>query len=309
MHLRSRSVSAAPAAVTGWAALRWLGAAYFDGLARDGRGRYDVQLAVGDRVGGRRRHPGVRFSYERLEEGEVREVRGLAVTDARRALFDELRRRGRCPPEEPTNRTGAASDLRAAVVAMDMAAAAGLVSIDQLRCYLAGRAGWRRAGQAAAALELASEHSRSPAETRLRLTWVLDAGLPAPLVNRELFDLGGRLVCIPDLFDPVAGLVVEYDGAEHRRLSRHRRDVEREEACRRLGLEYCKVTALDRTAEVVARLTSTRSRALFLPPRSRRWTLTPPTSWRPSGSLDDRLEERAWLAEQVAREREHGVVS
>lgn len=53
-------------------------------------------------------------------------------------------------------------------------------------------------------------------------------------------------MCTPDLFDDEAGLVVEYDGTEHRAARRHTRDVVREEQCRRLGLEYCKVTAHER---------------------------------------------------------------
>ena len=33
------------------------------------------------------------------------------------------------------------------------------------------------------------------------LVWVLDAGLDPPLCNREVFDLDGRLIGVPDLLD------------------------------------------------------------------------------------------------------------
>ena len=49
----------------------------------------------------------------------------------------------------------------------------------------------------------------------MRLVWVLIAELCPPLCNAPLFDLGGQLLGIPDLFDPEAGLVGEYDGAHH----------------------------------------------------------------------------------------------
>lgn len=58
-------------------------------------------------------------------------------------------------------------------------------------------------------MALASEHSRSPNETRTRLIYLLDAGLPTPLVSCPIRDRAGRLLGIADLFDPVAGLAVE----------------------------------------------------------------------------------------------------
>ena len=79
----------------------------------------------------------------------------------------------------------------------------------------------------------------------MRLRWVLDAGLPPPLCNRPLFDLDGNLIGIPDLFDPVAGLVGEYDGADHKDGERHRADVAREERFRDHGLEYFQIVRGD----------------------------------------------------------------
>ena len=47
----------------------------------------------------------------------------------------------------------------------------------------------------------------------MRLVWVLDAGLPAPLVNQHVGDERGRLLGKADIFDPVAGVFGEYDAA------------------------------------------------------------------------------------------------
>ncbi len=278
-------------AVTGWGSLRLHGAAYFDGLLGDGRTQLPVLLAVGG-SSGRRTHAGTALAYEPLPDAERCVLHGIAATTALRALFDEMRR---------------TRDWREAVVAMDMAAAAELVSTRRMERYLTGHRSWRRSTVVEQALPFCSEWSRSPAESRLRLVWEVDAGLPRPLVNRDVFDRSGRRICVADLFDPDAGLVVEYDGAAHRTALRHSRDVAREERCRAVGLEYCKVTGMDmRSVErVVDRLAATRGRARFAPEPVRRWTLDAPPGWHVPESLDARLDRREWIADRM--EAEHGI--
>lgn len=270
-------------AVTGWASCRLHGAAFFDGLEPDGVSRIPVPLAVGNSTS-IRKDERITVSRDRLDPDEVATVQGIRATTAVRALFDEMR---------------GAREVRDAVVANDMMAAAELVSIRQMQAYVATRAGWRGVERVRSALSLANENSMSPNETRLRLVWVLDAGLPTPLVNQPVFDLCGRLLGIADLFDPVAGLVGEYDGAAHRGAHRHRRDVMREDRFRRAGLEYVKVVALDlrHREEIVDRIHASRRRAAYPSPARRRWTLTPPDGWYESPleemSLDERREYRA----------------
>ena len=272
-------------AVTGWASCRMRGAAFFDGLEPDGTGRKPVPLAIGCGTS-IRADDRVAVSRERLDAAEVTVVNGVPCTKPRRAVFDEMR---------------AARDVREAVVAMDMMAAAELVSISQMRAHVAAHAGWRGVPQARLALDLADEGSRSPNETRLRLIWVLDAGLPPPLVNAPVFDPLGNLIGIADLLDPVAGVVGEYDGAAHRGIQRHHRDVRREDLFRRAGLEYFKVVGLDLLdpTMVVDRMLTTRSRAKFATPAQRAWTLIAPDGWHESPedfmTLDERLEFRASL--------------
>ena len=151
-------------AVTGWAACLLHGAALLDGLLPDGTTRRPVPLAVGPnaRIAV---DSGVRLSRDRLDAAERTVRRGIPCVTVGRAVFDAMR---------------TAVDLREAVVVMDMVAAAELTSVSRMREYLRSRSGWSGVGQVRAALDLASEHTRSPNETRLRLVWVLDAGLPAP---------------------------------------------------------------------------------------------------------------------------------
>lgn len=242
-------------AVTGWAALRLHGAAYFDG------GGSPVPLVEGrSRL---RSTPQVRVLRARLCEDQVVTRRGVRCTVPERALRDHL---------------AGTDDLRKAVVAIDMAVAAGITSRRRLREALPRR--WD------AALDLADEHSASPQESRLRLVWQLDAGWARPLVNRDVLALDGRFLGRPDLLDADRGIVGEYDGAAHRDRARHRRDVRREDLFRRAGLEYVEVVGDDlrHPALVVERMEAAAARAGRLP---RRWQLGPAPV-----PLDDRLDHR-----------------
>ncbi|WP_126688244.1 hypothetical protein [Nocardioides ferulae] len=266
-------------AVTGWAALRLLGGGFFDGLDTDGRTRLPVPLAAG---GGRLEpHPAITRHRERLPESEVVVMHGIRTCSAERALFDEMRR----------------LDLWGAVAAMDMAAAAELTSIRRMRAYCSRRTGARGRRHVLAALDLADEHSRSPAETRLRLVWELEGGWPRPLCNRPVFDLDGRLLGVPDLLDPTRGVYGEYDGAEHRTRERHRRDVQRRQDLDAAGLEQVTVVGADlrNPTLVVTRMRLAQERAAG---REQRWTLQPPPGWRTEPSLDERLDLRDLLAEK-----------
>jgi hypothetical protein len=276
------------AVVSGWGALWFHGAAYFDGLASDGSTPLPLVLVLPS-GNGRRAAAGTRLSYEPCPRDEVTEVEGVRVMRPTRALFDEVR---------------ATKGERERVVAVDMAAAARLVAPEHLAAHAASHTRWRRSGVVQPAIALASELSRSPNETRLRLVWRLDAGLPEPLVNQDVFDRAGRFVCTADLFDPVAGLVVEFDGAEHRTRRRHTKDVARQDRCRALGLEYAIITGTDLhdTALVVERLTSTRVRARFADPQQAAWTLQPPPHWTVCSTWADERALHAWTREQMVAE-------
>lgn len=263
-------------AMTGWGSLRVWGGNFFDGLLADRRTEIPVTLCVGP-LQHRREQPGVRFSRDRLDPAETIVRYGLSITREKRALFDEMR---------------SAPDTREAVVAMDMAAAAELTSVRRMRKYIGPRQGWNGVPRVRTALDFASEHSRSPNETRMRLIWRLDAGFPEPLVNQPVWDLNGRLLGFADILDPVAGVVGEFDGADHRGARRHSKDVDRESGFRNCELEFFRVTGLDipQRHVVSKRMTSARSRAKWLPEGQRPWTITPPVGWQHEPSLDEVLD-------------------
>lgn len=278
-------------AVTGWAACRLFQANFCDGIRPDGRTLIPVPLALGDmnQIRGDRK---VSLLREPLDRSETTVRHGISCVRPPRALFDEAR---------------CAENVREATVAIDMMAAAELVSISQLRPYVENRPGWRGVEQVRRALDLADERSMSPNESRMRLIWRLVAGFPAPLVNQPVFDRRGRLAGIADLLDVEAGVVGEYDGADHRAARRHSKDVAREELFRGLGLEYFKVVGPDMHTPglIPARMASARARAQWLTDGQRLWTIEPPPGWPEEPSLDVVLARRELneeIHQQIERE-------
>jgi hypothetical protein len=268
-------------AVTGWAALRLRGAAFFDGLARAGA-VLPVPVRSPDRQ--LRAHPGV--VVIRGDAGSpLDEVAGARVVSPEQALLDHV---------------GIEADDRELVVAIDMACAARITSLRRVAAFLGTRSRARNVSRLRLALGLAHELSRSPGEPRLRLIWVLDAGRPLPLCNRPLFDLHGQQLGVPDLFDPEAGVVGEYNGSIHRRAAAARRDAERDDLFRRHGLETFAVVGSDvhDVPRVVARIAATYARARWRPEPERTWTVTPPPGWAGEVSVDEELDHRDLMRAQ-----------
>jgi len=276
-------------AITGWAACRLFRANFFDGIRPDGRTLIPVPLALGD-VNQVRADKQVTLLREPLDRSEMTVRYGITCARHLRALFDEAR---------------CAENVREATVAIDMMAAAEQVSINQFRRYVEKRPGWRGVAQVRQALDLADERSMSPNETRMRMIWRLEAGFPRPLVNQPVFDRRGRLAGVADLLDVEAGVVGEYDGADHRAARRHSKDVAREEFFRGLGLEYFKVVGPDMRSKglVPDRMASSRARAKWLTDGQRRWTIEPPPDWPEEPSLDVTLALRE-LNEEIHRQIE-----
>jgi hypothetical protein len=249
--------------VTGWAALRWHGAMWFNGLAGDGRLR-PVTLVIS--CLDIRPQTGITISHEHLRPSDLTVVDALSVTIAERATLFEMRH---------------ASSVEAAVVVADMAMQADVATTEELKAYAALLGTWTGIPRAREALRLARENSWSPQETRLRLLWVRLAGLPEPLCNRPVFDLSGRHIGTPDLLDPVSGVAGEYEGVVH--LERRQRgvDVRREQAFRDVGLEVFPVVAPDWKDEwaIAARIRSAYARATSRPVSERAWTIEPPPWW------------------------------
>ena len=251
-------------AVTGWAALRWRGARFFDGTDDPGGGLLPVPLVTGGHD--LRPDPRVSLSKAQLDPTEREWVAGIWATVAARALFDEIRRHGQD---------------RQAVVDVEMSIAAGLLTLVELRSYVESRPAWTGIQLARDATAAAGLGCRSPQEVRMVLVWMRDAGLPRPLCNVPIFDLSGNLIAIVDLLDVEAGCVGEYQGADHKDGDRHRLDVAREQRLRDHGLECFEVVGDDvQDRELTAkRMVAARERSHFEAPSRRTWTLRKPAWW------------------------------
>jgi hypothetical protein len=283
-RILEQSMRLSGGAVTGWAACRMHGANFFDGLRADGRTPIPVPLNCGP-LNQIRKLQGHDLIRDIIRPREIVLIGHVPSTVVMRATFDAMRFSG---------------NVRAAVTALDMVAAARLVSIRRMAMYLPAKQGWTGIQQCRDALPLADEFSRSPQESRLRLVWVIDARRPRPLANRPLFDLDGRLLGYPDLIDPKAGVVGEYDGEDHRDVLQHSSDVDREARFREHGLEVFRVTGPDlrKVGCVIERIQSAYRRAKHVPPDRRTWTLTPPPWWPETESLDrflDRTDPVSYL--------------
>ena len=250
--------------LTGWSALCWSGATWFDGTGRDGSS-LPVELAV--MHGEIRSQPGIRVTSERLPPRDLTTHDGIAITSHVRSVCFEMRY--------------SASD-RDAVVILDMAMMFDLVSIDEVAAYVALLNGWTGVGRCRVAVALADENSWSAMETVMRLIWVLDLGLPPPLCNRPVFDLDGEHIGTPDLIDVEAGVVGQYNGKLHLEGGRNAKDLQVEAAYRRVGLECVTMVASDRRSPestIIPRMVEARERALSQAGSRRRWTIEPPLWW------------------------------
>lgn len=259
-------------AVTGWAALRWLGATWFDGRTPDGGSLVPVTLAAIDI----RAPANAVLSEEGLPLEEIEVVDGLPVVRPMWATAFEMRY---------------AVSAREGAVVFAMAASADLVSIqeyDLLVPQLSGRTGIPRMRDAR---PLLTENAWSPWEVRMANIWVLEAELDPPLFNQPLFDRAtGRHIGTPDLLDVEAGLVGQYDGAVHATGVQRRRDRDRDEVYRRYGLETITMMQGDagNRALVADRILRARARARFEPPGGRAWTTAAPEWWTPTWTVAQR---------------------
>jgi hypothetical protein len=269
-------------AVTGWAALRWLTGAYFDGMYAGEE--LPIDLAVQHR--GFRERSGIAPSWERVLPREIIEVDGVRIT---------------VPVYSATFEARHATNGVDAVQALDMALMFDLTSIDELTDFAIRRL-FKMTGiaQLDAAIMLASENSWSPPETIMRLLWEVELGLPRPLCNWPVFDLDGRHIGTPDLIDPAAGVVGEYDGAHHLEPEQQAHDVDRVADFRRVGLEVVVMTQNDLPGsdDYLDRVEAAYHRGRSGSARARRWTTALPTYWVPTHAVHLR---RALTCEQRER--------
>lgn len=249
-------------AVTGWASLRWQGAAWFDGLTDDGTGEVPVPLRTSTST--LRAHPASTTSAVHVPPHDRHVVAGLKVTTPLRAVFDEVVAR---------------EELWAGVTVISMALSAGLIDDDDLWFYADHRCAWTGIESFRRAWPLATSRCASSREVWLLMAWRA-AELPEPLVNEPVFALDGSLIGVPDLFDPGRGFAGEYLGAYHWRSPGQRgRDLARGERFRYHGLRPVEVAQGDTRGAAMHRLRSAWERCAATPPSRRTWTLEKPQWW------------------------------
>jgi hypothetical protein len=171
-----------------------------------------------------------------------------------------------------------------------MAAYDDLVSLAELGAFLESELPRTGIIQAREALALARENAWSPQEVVTRLFWEVQMGLPPLLCNVPVFDLAGRHLATPDLLDPEAGVVVDYNGELHLDADRRRLDRNREEALRGVGLELVEVVARDLAEPISleARVNRARADGLAKGAALRRWTVEQPAWWTDTTTVDAR---------------------
>jgi hypothetical protein len=253
-------------AVAGWAAAYALGVELLDGHDPFTMAALPVPIHLGRDLG-RASPPGIRFARERLPTAHHQVLHGLPVTTPLRTMFDG----GRW-----------ADGLTEAVVFLDQVAHALELDLDDLQPWCVPGARWPGIKQLRAALALADARTASPWESRLRMFYMLEARLPRPVVNRPVFDVDGRFLGTPDLFDPEAGLITEFDGKDHRMRRRHQADNIREEKLEGANLTVCRVDSLDlrQPVPLTERLRARHAQGMLRNRALDRWTLVEPPWWQ-----------------------------
>jgi hypothetical protein len=257
--------------VTGWAALAWCGGTWFDGSPWGGGPVAPVTLAVGGNRAIRAQRT-FHTSEERLAPHELVVVDGLRITTLVRSVCFEMRY---------------APDVRQAAICLSMACFHDLVSIEEAADFASTISGWTGVPRCRDAIPMATENAWSPRELGMLHVWQYDGGYPRPLCNVPVFGPDGSLLGTPDLIDPVAGVVGEYDGSLHLHGEQRRVDQEREHLFRSHGLEYTTMLAGDvrDPSGFLRRLAAAYDRAADIPPSRRTWTIEQPPWWTDTSTV------------------------
>lgn len=268
-----------PCAVTGWAALRWLRGGWFTGEDASGEPLpVDLLISTIDV----KAQPGFAVCGEGTGPDNIIRVDGVPITVPAWSVAFMMRR---------------APTLREAVIALDMAAYSDLVSVAEAAEVIGDQSSWTGVPQAREAQALAEENAWSPQETIMRLLWTATVEGARPRGNLPIFDLQGRHLGTPDLFDVEAGVGADYDGVTHLPREQRRADRTRDEVFADHGIEMVRWLSGDRPGDILARLHRVLDRARRRT-GPRLWTTEPPPWWTSTTTVEAR---RALSEEQRAR--------
>jgi hypothetical protein len=185
----------------------------------------EIVVARDDQV----RRAGVTARAALLEDGDVTTVHGVPCLSPVRVAFDLARQRR----------------FVEAVVGVDAMCNRGGCSLDELAAYIADHPGWRGIRRAREVLAHAEPLSESVMETKQRMALV-QAGLPRPRAQVDVFDEGGQHVARLDHGYDDWKVGLDYDGEVHR--DRWRYDLERQERVRDLGWWHRRYTSIHAAA-------------------------------------------------------------
>jgi hypothetical protein len=148
-----------------------------------------------------------------LRLDQMRKVRGFPVVRPER-LFLEL---------------AANLDRIDLIIAGDHLLGRGWTDLARLQQSVAASPPRRGLGPARTALPHLEPKTDSPMETRLRMI-IVDAGLPRPVANVDVFDPSGIWIARPDLSYPGLKIALDYEGSHHRTDARqYRSDLTRDD--------------------------------------------------------------------------------
>jgi very-short-patch-repair endonuclease len=157
-----------------------------------------IEVTMPEPTGSSRR-AGAVVSRTRIATNEIVRRRGLSTTTALRTVVD----------------LGGREPLTEGVVVADLFLHAGLVSVDEVRGYVAEHPGSKGVARLRRVIGLAEPKAESAMESRLRMLLV-HARLPRPEVQVPVHDDEGRFLGRPDLLYPRRRLAIEFDGGNHR---------------------------------------------------------------------------------------------
>ncbi|WP_139256650.1 PDDEXK family nuclease [Herbiconiux ginsengi] len=123
-----------------------------------------------------------------------------------------------------------------------------LASREELARALATRTSRRGIRSLRSALGLLDDLAESPRESLLRVL-LIEAGLPRPQTQLEIFDSHGLFVARVDLAYPERRVAIEYEGDHHRTdKAQWRKDITRVQRLHALGWTVIRVTQADLVA-------------------------------------------------------------
>jgi len=184
--------------------------------------------------------PGIIVRRERISGEDVIEPAGLLATNPARTAFDLAR-------HLPHGVAVAHLDALSAATGITAADAAPLVARHK---------GARSVCHCQVALSLMDGGAQSPKESWLRLV-LIDAGLPAPLTQIEVRNIGGSPLAYLDMGWEGPMVAVEYDGDQHRTDRRqYVKDIRRLQGVEELGWRVIRVVNEDQPDLIVKRVRS-----------------------------------------------------